>query len=244
MFKALILLAAAALFGATLDARADGLRLEATYGMCKYGKGSDGSWRKDGYPTYTSLTNNCYGIGISQTPFPTIAGKLGYRVSYIDFGLARADAVVPMRDDEANSYPDGNHCDTSTWSGCLGYYSQGGRAKGVSFGPILEQTFKYGTLGAEAGFYFYHSNWNVHAILPYSDCGGTCQQQAWEWDGASGYHLSPYLGLTYSFHGFFVQYRRYTNIYASQVSVTNNELAYGLIGGPLSSVQVGMQIQF
>lgn len=235
-----VLVALAAGCSAQEENRAN-LRIEATYGLCKYGKAQDGTWYKNGYDQSFGLNSKCWSAGISQAAWHTPAGLFGYRVSYVDFGLAKADTVVPIIDAEANSHPTGANCNPSTFSGCVGHYKQAGRAKGISFGPILENQTRYGTFGVEGGFYYFHSNWHVNAELPTTPCGG-CTPQAWEWDGAANYHTTWYTGLTYEYSGFFVQARKYHAVYASDAK--KDPLFIGLISGPLVSVQAGYQFKF
>lgn len=240
----LLLLLGLAFFALSVQAaEPGGLRLEATAGKCRYGKAQDGTWYKNNYQQDLQLSTDCYSVGFSQTPFETPWGRLGWRAAYVDFGTARADTFVPVRDDEANSFPSGQNCNQQTFSGCVGQYKQWGRARGISFGPVLEKGTDYGTVGIEGGVYRYTSYWRVQGIAPGPGTCPTCgAPDTFDWNGAKGVHWTWYAGLTYELKGWFIQARRYHATYASQAKL--NPQSIGLIAGPLYSVQVGYQFKF
>ncbi len=249
MFKQSLLILLGVLLGyiggLTAVGHTEGLRLEASVGQCKYGKANDGSWYKNGYSQTIDLNTRCASLGASQTIWPTPWGLLGWRAAYVDFGTASADTFVPVVDAEANSFPSGQNCNQQTYSGCVGQFKQWGRARGVTFGPILENKIGPGTLGLEGGLFRYTSYWRVQGTIPGpSTCASCFGVDTSDWNGAKGVHWTWYAGLTYEISGFFLQMRRYHATYASQARASNNPLAIGLIAGPLYSVMVGYQWSF
>jgi hypothetical protein len=226
------------------SARASDLRYEASIGQCKYGKAQDGTWWKDGYQTETDLKTNCGSVGISQMVFDLPhASALGWRASYVDFGIARAHTFVPVRDDQANDFPSGANCDvTNNFSGCVGEYRQSGKARGFTLGPVLEKRFNAITVGIESGLYYYYSYWAVDATIPGPGTCPTCAPMPWSWDGARGWHTTWYVGAQVEYEGLFLRARRFNATYASQAEV--NPLFIGLISGPLYSVEAGVQWRF
>lgn len=211
-----------------------------TVGKCSYGKGQDGSWRKQGYMEEYDFKVPCGAVHLSSTPWALGSYRTGWRLGWADLGRPEATTMVPVLDEEANSFPTGENCNVATGSGCVGLYRQTGGAYGVALSGIAERKVGGFTFGAEAGFYFYRSWWYVFGEQPAPGSCKACGTSVVNigWDKATANHTTYLLGVTAEYRGFLLHVRRYNAIYASDGV---NSLHVGAISGPLVSVQIGYQ---
>jgi hypothetical protein len=211
----------------------EGLRLELQAGQCQQNRGGKGSWWNDHYPEFLDLNDGCRQVGLSARPWQWRGYDVGWRVAYVNLGAVRINSVMAYRDDEQLSNPDGSSC---TWGtpgphegrGCLMRVNGGGRARGFSFGGLIERQISDFVVGAEAGLFVYHNHFTVR-ITAHPDESQTPDWWWMKWDLARGPNATPYLGANVRYGWLTASVRSYAKIVAhnrdawKQSGVTNGE---------------------
>ena len=193
----------------SVSAHAAGIRFELGAGNCEYGLSEKGSWWNDAYETNIDRNGTCYQIGLSQAPWKWGKYDLGWRAAYVRFPKLTTNSVMAARDDEQFQHPNGSECDPATFKGCTIRTTGGGRAQGVSLGGLIERRYGPTTLGAEAGMFVYHNEFDIR-ITP----GNGEKFAPYVWDLAEGWLATPYLGATLNYGYLFVSGRAYQGIKA------------------------------
>lgn len=167
------------------------MRFEALGGQCEYSYVGNFVWFNAAYPHDLDMTGSCALVAVSEVNGERL--RTGWRLAYVDTGLARTNSVFPMRDEDqaALTYPTGENCDANTGYGCIGrgYGSQ--NARGLSLGYVAEHDLWRATMGYEVGLFAYYGTWKVH-IAPEAP---STQEWALDFDWA-GWQLTPFVGVS------------------------------------------------
>jgi hypothetical protein len=214
------------------------LRFEAQGGICEQTRDSMGVWWNGHYPTQIDVTDACLQVGVSQTPWKLGNYRLGWRAAYVNLGRVEFDNTFAMRDDEQFNNPTGADCDPlDGMKGCVGRGIAGGATYGVTLGAVGERDFGKLTLGAEAGAFYYYSEFNVtvYNVPQNGDApfGGPYSLQF------AGWALTPYAGLQARYGIFTLSSRVYAKVVAHEPGCGG---CSGITNGPAWSVMGGVSI--
>jgi hypothetical protein len=182
-------------------------------GTCNYTKAGNGIWYVEQYPHALDMKVGCVFVGLSSIPHNEGKIAFGWRVGYVDFGKARADAFWPAHDSE-HALPrfDGLACDHKTFHGCLARGVGTQTARGLTAGYVAEDKVGQAVIGLELGGYLYEGVWRVD-VTPYPV--GQYKRQSWqapiEW---RRWRLTPYVGATLRYSYLMVMVRSYASIRA------------------------------
>lgn len=192
-------------------AHAEGLRLEAGYGVCHASKSHEGTWYQDGEEHHLQLHDRCGEFGLAwDTPISNVS--LAARYAALGQFATHAQANADDNDNAARrgSVSSNNRrpeCAQSFAADCLYQWDGSGGAQGFLFalgwdplriGPVH--------IGGEVGMYVYRARWRetVHPI----DCPGN---QCWQMqiDQRTGWQRTPEFGLTARWEFLYAAVRRY-----------------------------------
>jgi len=192
---------------AAFPATSADLRFEASMGRCGYGLSEKGSWWNDHYETNIDRIGSCWQIGLSQAPWKWGRNHIGWRVAWVRFPDLATNSVMAGLDEDQFNHPDGSECaGNGSLKNCTIRVTGGGRAQGISIGPLIERKFGPTTWGLEAGLFFYHNEFDVTVSPgPHNPDAFT----PYQWNHAEGWRRKPYGGLTFNYHYLFVAARYY-----------------------------------
>lgn len=186
-------------------------RLEVLGGNCRYGKVGNYVWHNTHYEHELDMTSGCALIAVSSVSRGS-GLRLGWRVAYADLGLARANAVFPMRDeDQVSVLPSGTACDPDTGLGCIGRGYGAQNARGISLGYVAEHNLWGSVLGAELGVFGYYGRWRVHVAPEPPSTHDYPLDIDW-----AGWQLTPFVGVTFRRGYLIAMLRAYGRVRAAQ----------------------------
>lgn len=212
-------------------------RIEALAGGCKQHAVGDGVWWNSNYPYTLDMRSGCAQLSMSEIRSRRGPWGHGMRVAYVNFGSIHANGVYPMRDEEQfTTKPDGMHCNTSNWHGCVGKGVGVQKAEGMSWGYIVERDLGAVTLGGEAGLFVYYSSWRV-LIDSYPVAGkfGPVDMTF------EGWQATPFLGATLRYRYLFAQARAYASMKAATHGCSG---CSGVTNGTGTQVAAGLSVPF
>ena len=208
MLKILILMLLMLIAG---TAHAEGLRLEAGYGICKAQKAQEGTWYQDQFEHHQELKDRCGEIGLAwDTPLRDVSLK----ARYTSLGQFSTHAQANSDDNDNKALrgtvnPDNRRaeCASAFAADCLYQWDGSGGVKGFLF-AVGWEPLQLGPVkvGAEAGLFLYKARWRetVHPI----DCPGN---QCWQMqiDQRTGWQRGPEFGVTARWDWLYAALRRY-----------------------------------